>query len=263
MGLIEDAMERRSGLKISGRRTPVGSHLPVNPDVDLETVRRVVPEAGSERKNRLISESLDKSALRAYKMLRTQVSQRLTAHKWSSIGVTAAKAGEGKSLTAINLALTLAMNPDQHVFLVDFDLVRHSVSTYMGLSESGGLQSALQGTPLSDALVRYKDERLYALLNNETMENSSEFLASEEVTRLIENLRRLGGVVIYDLPPVLAADDYLVISKHIDCTLFVVAEGQSTRGEILQARAMLDETKLLGVVLNKSKDTAQDGYYYG
>jgi protein-tyrosine kinase len=263
MGLIEEAMAKRGRRGASTSPRPPRSHVPVRGEIDLESVRRVEPAAGAAKKNRLICESMDPAAVGAYKMLRTQVSLRLRANSWTSIGVTAARPGEGKTLTAINLALSLAMNPDQHVFLVDFDLRRHCVTQYMGVSGASSLRDVLNGAPLTEALVRYRDERVYGLLNEESFENSSEILASEEAAQLARQIKGLGGISIYDLPPLLSADDYLAFSHHVDCTLFVVSEGETQRADVIRAREMIDEEKLLGIVLNKSRarDLA-DTYYY-
>lgn len=264
MGLIEEAMGRREDRRTFANRTrPIKSSVSLRPDVDLSTVRRIEPDDAVIEASRLVSESMDPAAIGAYKMLRTQVFHKLRAKGWSSIGLSTARSGEGKTLTAINLALSLALNPDQHVFLVDFDLRRHCMGAYLGLPDCGGLMEALEGGDLNDHLLRYGNQRVYALLNNQTIEHSSEILASDDVRNLVHRLRAMGGIVIYDLPPLLSADDYLAFAEHIDCTLFVISEGETQRADVLRAREMIDEEKLLGVVLNKSKErTLEDGYYY-
>jgi protein-tyrosine kinase len=264
MGLIEDAMERRSKRirppRIeSVRSAPIGRGAAL----DLARVQRIQPDEQVALDNRLLCHAMDPAAVTAYKMLRTQIMQRLRAQGWSSIGVTATRAGEGKTLTSINLALSLAMNPDQLVFLVDFDLHRHCIGDYFGVPNRGGLADVLKGTPLLERLVHYGDSRLYMLLNDETIENSSERLASEETGRIVEELNSLGGIVIYDLPPLLSADDYLAFSGTIDCTLLVVSEGETQRSDLSRARELLGANGLLGVVLNKSRDQSLiAGYYY-
>ena len=264
MSLIEEAMARRSR-DGDARRFRLSRSMPIGrvATSDLSKVERVEASDKVALKHRVICDSLNRGAVSAYKMLRTQVVQRLRHHGWYSIGVTAPRAGQGKTLTAINLALSLARNPDQYVFLVDFDLRRHSIAGYLGLEGNGGLLEVLEGAPLIEGLLQYGDQRLFLLLNSLRVEHSAETLAGDEVTRLVEELRDLGGIVIYDLPPLLSADDYLAFSGLVDCTLLVASEGETQRADLLRAREMLAGTNLLGVVLNKSREwTTLDAYYY-
>ena len=264
MGLIEDAMSRRNRQSGPARARP--RSYPVGQQAAppaLHNVRQVEPNEVVAVENRLICDELDSAAVSAYKMLRTQVVQRLKAKGWSSLGVTASRAGEGKTLTAINLALSLVKNPDQNVFLVDFDLRRHSIAGYLGIDGDAALLEVLNGAPLEDGLIQYGNQGLYLLLNDVSVENSSERLASDEAAALVHKLRDLGGIVIYDLPPLLSSDDFLAFSSQLDCTLFVVSEGETERNDLLRAREMLENTNSLGVVLNKSKEQGLvDSYYY-
>jgi len=187
-------------------------------------------------------------------MLRTRAAQRAKANGWTSIAVTAMRAGEGKSVTSINLALSLAAQPDQNVFLVDLDFHNHSVVKYLGLSGHAHLMDFVRGgRGLAEALVQVEGNGLYCLLNEEHIGDSSELLMSPEMTDLAKVFGSMGGIVIYDLPPLLEADDFLAFSDRVDCALLVVSEGQTTRHDMRTAAERLKGRDLLGIVLNKSR----------
>jgi Mrp family chromosome partitioning ATPase len=180
---------------------------------DLSQVQSVRIDPTHAFENRLIAYHQDQSVVAAYKMMRTRVSQRLRSNNWSSIAVTAPRTGEGKSLTAINLALSLASQPKQSVFLVDLDLRRHAVASYLGLEQHSHLLSFLRRQErLDQALVLLEDPPLYMLLNDTSVETSSEMLSSDDAIEMVQQLKELGGIVIYDLPPLFAADDFLAFS---------------------------------------------------
>jgi Mrp family chromosome partitioning ATPase len=159
------------------------------------------------------------------------------------------------------LALSLASQPKQSVFLVDLDLRRHALASYLGLEQHSHLLSFLRRQEsLDQALVLLEDKPLYMLLNDTSVETSSEMLSSDDAIEMVQQLKELGGIVIYDLPPLFAADDFLAFSVLVDCALLVVAEGQTVRDDVAKAKEQLANIDLVGVVLNKSAD-AVEGYY--
>lgn len=265
MGLIEDAVEaQQAALKrrTNASRKPGAGETFAPSHPQLSSVRQIELDKAHAFEHRLICEAQDRSAVGAYKMLRTQISQRLKSQGWSTIGVTACKGGEGKTLTSINLAMSLASQGNRNVFLVDLDLRRHSMAEYLGIDDAFGLMGALEGQSLSEALVRVGDSNLYALLNDKTTENSSEMLSSEQMKNLTTRLRKHDGIVIFDLPPILRTDDYLAFSPEIDCTLFVVSEQQTLKDDLRAASDQLDPQRLLAVVLNKSRWSDVSEFYY-
>jgi protein-tyrosine kinase len=212
----------------------------------------------------------DAGALRAYKILRTRVLRRLESNQWHSFAVTGVTAGEGKTLTAVNLAIAMAQDPSTWVALIDLDLQRPRVAEYLGLRNTRGergLSDYLQGNASFENIVYCPEiERLAVIPNFSPMPNSSEMLTSTRMLELMQSLeaetpRR---VLIFDMPPVLAADDVLAFAPQIDGLLMVVAEGTTDRNALRRAKEVLAEMNLLGVVLNRSAERNDAAYYtYG
>ncbi len=138
-----------------------------------------------------MSDSQDERVRSAYKMLRTRTLQRMRQNDWHVIGVTSASQGDGKSLTAVNLALSLAREVTLSVILLELDLRRPTVCQQFGVDPSKGLSDYLDGkAELNDVLFRPEGtERIAILPNTEIYENSSETLSSPKVATLIDELR--------------------------------------------------------------------------
>jgi len=219
------------------------------------TNTRVVPSApGVLRKNKIINSSVDESTITAYNMLRTQVLQRLKEHGWNSMAIISAHNGEGRTLTAINLAISMAREVDKTVLLVDLDLRRPSVANYFGFTpEFGVADFLLNDIPLQQMLINPGIERLVVLPGNCAVTNSAELLASEKMVQLVEELKQRypSRIVIFDLPPLLSAADALAFAPYVEAALLVVADGQTTKNDITDTLAMLEVTNVLGTVLNR------------
>jgi Mrp family chromosome partitioning ATPase len=206
----------------------------------------------------------DEIAERSYKILRTRVQQRMEASLWHSIAVSAAEAGDGKTLTSINLAIALARDVNCWVFLVDLDLQRPQIAPYLGLQFDKGLSDYLAGQASFDEIVYEPGiERLSVIPNGRGMDQSSELLGSPRMFELSQALatetpRR---IVIFDMPPLLLSDDVLRFLPNVDGLLFVVSEGKTPRVTLERARDAIPEKKLLGVVLNRSAEREISSYY--
>ena len=215
------------------------------------------------RANRVIYGSEDRSGLAAYKMLRTQVLQRMTAHGWNALAVTSPGQNEGKSLTAINLAISLARELHHTVLLVDMDLRKPSIHKYFGITPEKGIGDyLLRDASLSDILVNPGIERLVLLPGTDSIENSSEILASPAMGSLVQELkaRYPSRMVLFDLPPVLPADDALSFVPFVDAFLLVLKEGQVTRTELKHTMEIMKEAMIIGTVLNGSNERVSTYY---
>ena len=229
---------------------------------------RVLPVAGVDanamERNGVLLHVTDTAAQRSYRILRTRVQQRMQAQGWHSLAVTASGVGEGKTLTAINLAISLARDINTWVYLVDLDLQRPMVSTYLGLKFEKGLSDYLAGNASFDEILYNPGaERLGIIPNSQRIEHSSDLLGSPRLRELCQSLaaERPRPLVIFDLPPILMSDDVLKVAPHVDCTLFVVSEGLTSRSMLQRASEALQDMNLLGVVLNRSAEQEQKGYY--
>ena len=192
-----------------------------------------------------------------YRILRSQILRKLIDGNWSTIGICSAHAGEGKTLTAINLAASLSMDVNHTVLLVDLDLRDPGVASTFGITPVFGLDDYLRGrAELSQCLVNPGIERLVLLPVREPMDRSSEILGSPMMARLAHELRVRypDRIVIYDLPPVLPTDDCLAFMPNVESSLFVVGEGESSSSDIQRALLLLKENNILGTILNKSSE---------
>jgi capsular exopolysaccharide synthesis family protein len=187
---------------------------------------------------------------------------------WTTLGITSPAPDNGKTLTAINLGISLARKLDYTVLLIDVDFQRPSLHTCFGLRPECGLSDHLSGgVRLGDILINPGIDRLVLLPECGARESSSELLSSSRMERLIEEVktRYPSRLILFDLPPVLVGDDVEAFSSLVDTTLLVVEEGKSTREEVSRSVELLANANFLGAILNKSKggDHAGDAYGYG
>lgn len=238
--------------------------------VDASRVRTFQPIALDDEalaRNHILPRITDPAALRAYKILRTRLLRRLEANQWRSVAVTGVTAGEGKTLTAINLAIALSQDVNTWVFLVDLDLQRPQVADYLGMGGVAGARGVsdylLGEASLADVMYSPSIERLTVVPNFRPITHASELLSSPRMAELVQALeteqpRRL---IIFDMPPVLAADDVLAFAPQVDGLLLVVGEGATGRDALKSAKEVLAEMNLLGVVLNRSNERNDSAYY--
>ncbi len=228
--------------------------------------RKIQISPDTLRENRITIDGINDSCSHAYKVLRTRVWQQMRAHGWNTLGITSANAGEGKSLTAINLAVGLAkMDVAQSIVLVDLDMRRPSLHSYFGFWPEVGISDYLQGAvSFSEILVEPDIGKITLLPGNMPFANSSEIISSARMQRLLNEIKANfpSRLVIFDLPPMLLTDDVMVFAPNVDAMLFVIEEGASTSEEITRAIELLKDVELLGTVLNKSEDVSLgEGYY--
>jgi len=218
--------------------------------------RRVTTDAKWLNKNRIIAEQSDDIIADAYRMLRTKVLLKIRAHGWNTIAVTSPGKGEGKSVTAINLAISIAREVNYTVLLVDFDLRRPSIHKLLGLSHHKGISHYIHDdTPLEEILIHPSIERLVVLPGGEALRNSSELLSLPKIMNLIQEIksRYQDRIIVMDLPPLLMVDDALVLAPYIDATLLVVEEGITQPQSLKDAMQLLgDNVNFLGTILNKA-----------
>jgi protein-tyrosine kinase len=199
-----------------------------------------------------------------YKMLRTQVLRRLDKLQVNSLAVVGTAAETGKTLTAINLAIAIAADPERSALLVDLDLRKPSIHRRFGLEPVAGIEDCLRGThPLHEAMVRLGGyERLVVLPARERARDSSELLSTRRTEEAMLEMRSRykDRILVFDLPPVLQADDALAFARHVQAALIVVGEGRTRRDEIVRAIELLADLPIIGTVLNGSRE-AVNSYY--
>jgi protein-tyrosine kinase len=173
-------------------------------------------------------------------------------------------ADTGKTLTAINLAIAIAADPERTVMLVDLDLRRPRLHQRFGIAPAAGIDDYLRRSrPLKDALLRLGGyERLVLLPAREPCTDSSELLSTQRTAELFLEMRNRyrDRILIFDLPPVLAADDALAFAQQVQAALVVVGEGRTRRDDLVRTVELLGEVPIIGTVLNDTRERV-DKYY--
>jgi len=210
-------------------------------------------------RHRIMNTTATGAAPAAYRMLRTQVLQRMDGQGWRSLAIFSPGPEDGKTTTAINLAVSLASDRLHTVLLVDFDFKRPSLASSFALQPEFGVDDVLTGNAkLQDCFYRPEGfERLVLLPARSTLGNSSEILAGPRSRELVAELRGRykDRVIIFDLPPVLHADDALAFAPLVEAGLVVAAEGRTRRNDLVRTIELLSATPLVGTVLNRAADT--------
>ena len=222
----------------------------------FKTLLNAHVDTAAMAENRLLPGVDDRKAATAYKMLRTRVQKRMRVNDWKSILVTGAGPNEGKTITAANLAISIAKDINQSAILVDLDLRRPSLSEYFGMTAGAGLGEFLSGDAEIEDIVYAPEglERLILIPNQQPIENSSDLISSPRMHELIAWTREQDDttLTIFDMPPVLATDDVLAFVDYVDSVLMVVSQGITDRRALEKTIELLGDAELLGVVLNRS-----------
>lgn len=218
------------------------------------------------RAHRVIATDSNDPISDAYKVLRTQVLLRMRDRDWRSLAVTSPAPEQGKTLTAVNLAISIAREVNHTVLLVDLDLRRPKIHKMFGVELEAGLTEYLQRDDLTVSDILFHPEGLDDLVvmpAGAPLTHSSEMLSSPRMVELIRDLstRYPSRIVVVDLPPVLATDDALAFVPYIDAVLLVVSEAQTKRDEVTESLDLLKDANLLGTVLNNA-ERSEAGYYY-
>lgn len=199
-----------------------------------------------------------------YKMLRTQVMRRLLELGANTLAVMSASNGDGKTCTAINLAVAIAADYGHTALLVDVDLRNPSIHRRLGFEPEVGIEDCLlHRRPVYEAMVKIAGyERLTVLPVRARIEQSSELIAAQRMGELVQELRTryVNRILIFDLPPVLLADDALAFSRHVQAGLFVVSEGKTAREGVIRSISLLRSLPIVGTVLNRSRDRPENYY---
>lgn len=263
MERIQKALELARASRQARRNNAQGrqnnwSDLSPNQDsvrVVYTQTQRHEPGIAELRDKRLVIGEESSPQATAYKMLRTQVLQRMRSNRWNSLAIVSPGGGAGKSLTAANLAISLVREVRHTVLLVDVNLRQPTLRDLFGYPASAGLSEYLtQDIALGPLLFSPGIDRLVVLPGGAPVTNSSELLSSPRMTRLVNELRTRypERIVVFDMPAALTSDDVLAFSPHVEACLFVVEEGRTNRDDLQRSMDLLHAMPNLGVVLNKS-----------
>jgi protein-tyrosine kinase len=183
------------------------------------------------------------------------------------IMVTSARPSEGKTFTAINLALSIALERDLTVLLVDADVAKPSIARVLNYPGTAGLVDYLadHDRPLSDLILQTSLPKLRILPSGRRHAHSTELLSSESMLQLVKELaqRYPDRVVLFDSPPLLATSEAAVLGNLMGQVVMVVEAGKTKREELNEALTLLNPNQYVGLVLNKSGKPFGADYYYG
>jgi Mrp family chromosome partitioning ATPase len=222
--------------------------------------RIFTPDPAALESKRIVNPAGNSTAVAAFRMLRTQVIQRMDENGWRTMAVLSPGADDGKTTTAINLAVSLANDHRHTVLLVDFDLRQPAIGATLGVEPEFGVDDLLQGNARIEQCLYHPEgfDRLVILPARAALANSSEALAGPRGRALVADLRDRypERIVVFDLPPVLGADDALAFLPLVECGLVVIAERVTPRDDLLRCMELLRKTPILGTVLNRATDVS-------
>jgi capsular exopolysaccharide synthesis family protein len=207
-------------------------------------------------------------AAEQYRSLRTRIKRAEGSRSIRTMAITSPSKGDGKSLTAANLALTMGQEHQQRILLVDADLRRPSIHHLFGLGDRSGLTDVLMGgVELDDVLVSLPEYQITILPAGTPPSHPAEMLGSAAMRRVLDTVRSRFDRILIDMPPVSPLADVNIIAPMVDGLLMIVRAGITPKPAIERALAGLDISKVLGLVLNESggdlsNKQAYEGYGY-
>lgn len=232
----------------AGQEASVHEHFPSAVALDRHLVAALAPHS---------------LAAEQYRSLRTRVKQAENGRAIRAIAVTSPSKGDGKSLTAANLALTMAQEFQQRVLLVDADLRRPAVHQLFGIPDTPGLADVLMGAgDVNQALVSLPEFHLTLLPAGAPPSHPAELLGASAMRRVLDTLRTRFDRILIDMPPVEPLADVHVVTPMVDGVLMIVRAGITPKPAIQQALSRLDGSKVLGLVLNETGGSTESDYRY-
>ena len=280
--LIEQASLRLEQLRLSGVRLP---GMPTPPVVPPPSAPQIAP-AHSQRVE------LDLDALAAANIVTPSAPRSLVADQFrvikrplisNAIGkgaatpahanlimVTSAVAGEGKSFTSVNLAISIAAELDHTVMLVDADVARPSLPRMLGVAGGPGLLDLLDGSAdMADVLLKTNIDKLTLLRSGTPHARATEMLASEAMRRLLHDMstRYPDRIIVFDSPPLLLTTEARALATNMGQIVVVVQAGKTLQANVQRALSTIEACPLKMMVLNQTRADAQEtselGYGYG
>jgi len=276
VSIIEKALEKESAAKakpVAGTvdepaTPPSAPVLKESPSSDKPQVR--VDVAALKEQGMLSPDAAEGRLAEEYRVIKRPLLVNAFGKEGEAIQnanlilVTSSLPGEGKTFTAINLALSIAAERDKTVLLVDADVVKPAASSLFGVKDRIGLIDILEReATVADALLRTDIPKLTLLPSGRRHPHATELLASEEMARLAQEMSRRypDRVILFDSPPLLATTQASVLATHVGQVVLVVEAESTPQYIVKEAVEMLADCEVVGCVLNKTKQGFGLGYY--
>jgi len=243
---------------VNGRKTE-----PIDP---VYTQTRVYPfDEALLEKHSVLTTAFNPIIVEQYNLLRVRVMESMTSNGYNSILVTSPEPEEGKTLTAINLAISIARESNRTVLLIDTDMRQPSVHRCLGFPGGTGLYEHItMGTPLPELLINPGFPRLTVLPSGMPADYPADLLSSPAMQEFVRDVkgRYPDRYIIFDSPPILAYADGLYLARYADTVLMVARSGSTKEDNLRQALETLGDRPLLGIVLNRVPKGQDPAYSY-
>ncbi len=248
-------------------RSPV--RPPRDPGIRFDPLGKVDISAAACEKNRvlLLDTQLREfpAADAAYRLLRSRLQNRLKRNSWLTLAIASPSQADGKSITAVNLAVSMARERQNPVYLIDLDMRNPSVCRFLGIRDIRPLPDYLAGhAKPGDVLFETSFPSLIVAGALTPADSASELLAGPRFSELLSHIRLRSpeAFVLVDLPPVNVTDEALLVGPRVDAFLVVVSEGKTERAQLAQTLSTLSEFTVAGVVINHSSESHTMAYDY-
>src|SRR5256886_76575 len=198
-----------------------------------------------------------------FRSLRTRLLQAGERERKRAFVITSAGVGEGKTLTALNLAWLLAQTDGVKALIIDADLRQPCAAEYLGIETECGLSEVLTGqTRFTEAIVKLEPSGLHLLPGGAAREDVAELLSGPRFGRLLDEARKHFDYIIIDAPPLGVFTDANLLINRADAALLVVRASKTRYAIVDRLLEQLPRDLMLGVVLNRTAGKADDAAYY-
>ena len=250
------------GLESSPARAPV---LEIDPAPQPSSTATATPATILlDKKARLIPHATDSFILERYRMLRTRILQEQERKPFRSLVVTSASPQEGKTVTALNLALSFASLPSFKILVVDGDVRKGTLGDWLGIDPSrAGLSNLMEGSAGLDEVLLTANEPSLSVIPRGNAQVSD--LKPDQFGTVFRQLSRQFDLILVDSPPVNVITDVQIIARSCDAVMLVARAFSTTTRGLEEAVEKLQPFRLIGTVLNAGTSQSQKyhGYYYG
>ena len=260
------------GTALPDRGSDLTAGAKLNAEISTRSAARQLPDfiewtVDPERvEPRLVAiTSPDSSYCEEYRSLRTHVLHKSQRQKLQSIVVASVNPGEGKSITALNLAWLLAQTDGVKALVIDSDLRMPSLADYVGIEVEKGLSHVLAGdSTLTEAIVKLQPSGLHILPGGDPRKDVAELISGPKFKEILREAREMFDYIIIDAPPLGVFTDATVLINHADGAMLVIRANKTRYSSIDRALEPIPRERFLGVVLNQSEDVIKETEYnYG
>ncbi len=256
-------IHREVPVVVPRERTAASAVLPI--EVHAEGLSNCTPLVVSPPfQSRLVCLPDNESpAVEAFHLLGVRLRHLRRGRPLKKVLITSTIPQEGKSMVAANLACTLALRTQQKVLLLEGDVRRPTQSDVFGIGRQSGICEWLRGArTLQESIYRLEGPGVWILPAGSASSNSLELLQSGRLTAMMEQLTAWFDWIIIDSPPVLPLADTSVWTNLADGILLVTRQGTTQKKQLQRGLEALGSQKLIGAILNSSKNAANSDYYY-